>query len=107
MLRAAGKTGYPIWSCPICEMISARLLRNEKAGSLFFGGCENDHEAHDPRKLTKSYTNYGVTPIVETVVSLHTWFTKDLPFQSDHCCPELRSTGEAEVSSAGEQLTKE
>jgi hypothetical protein len=46
-------------------------------------------------------------PIGETVVSLHTWLFQDFPFQSDHCSTELRPTGEAEVSSAGEQLTKE
>ena len=47
------------------------------------------------------------TPVRETVSDLHTQLTKDFAFQSNHCSPELRATGEAEVSSAGEQLTKE
>jgi hypothetical protein len=51
--------------------------------------------------------HYGVTPIVETVVSLHTRLSEQFAFQRDHCSAELRPTGEAEVSSAGEQLTKE
>ena len=49
----------------------------------------------------------GVTPIRESVVGLHTWLSEDFAFQSAHGSTELRPTGEAEVSSAGEQLTKE
>jgi hypothetical protein len=49
----------------------------------------------------------GVTPSRETVSHLHTWLIKDFAIQSNHGSPELRSTGEAEVSSAGEQLTEE
>jgi hypothetical protein len=49
----------------------------------------------------------GVTPTRETVRSLHTRFTKDFAFQSNHGSAEWSVTGEAEVSSAGEQLTKE
>ena len=49
----------------------------------------------------------GVTPVRETVRNLHTGFTKDFALQNNHCSTELRPAGEAEVSSAGEQLTKE
>ena len=49
----------------------------------------------------------GVTPIDETVARLHTGLIKDFALQRDHGSTELRPTGEAEVSSAGEQLTKE
>jgi hypothetical protein len=46
-------------------------------------------------------------PSRETVSHLHTWLIKDFAIQSNHGSPELRSTGEAEESSAGEQLTEE
>ena len=61
----------------------------------------------DYADYTDSKDGPGVTPISETVVRLHTELTRDNAFQSDHRSTELGSTGEAEVSSAGEQLTKE
>ena len=68
-------------------------------------------DARSPFCLSADYADSadynGVTPIHETVVRLHTWLTKDFAFQSNHRSTELRPAGEAEVSSAGEQLTKE
>ena len=52
-------------------------------------------------------TNWGDPHSVRQSLDLHTWLSQDFAFQSDHCSTELGSTGEAEVSSAGEQLTKE
>jgi hypothetical protein len=49
----------------------------------------------------------GVTPSGETVLNCHNLLRKDFCFQVNGCASQSLAIGEAEVSSAGEQLTKE
>lgn len=49
----------------------------------------------------------GLTPNVRQFVFDTAWFVKSFHFQVCVCAPQSPAVGEAEVSSAGEQLTEE
>jgi hypothetical protein len=48
-----------------------------------------------------------VSPSIDTILNCHTRRSMDFPFQSPCSLSGSRSAGEAEASSAGEQLAEE